>query len=80
MSSLTVEVEAVVSALSWIALRSDSQTTHAIILTDPVSLLVFLFFFLGGGGGRFCSRKSRDWPTTVFNTCLQRFLVLLSWT
>ena len=38
-SSLTMEVEAVTHALRWIASRGDSQTTHAIILTDPMSLL-----------------------------------------
>ena len=38
-SSLTVEVEAVTHALRWIASRSDSRTTHAIILTDSMSLL-----------------------------------------
>ena len=38
-SSLTVEVEAVAHALRCIASRGDSQTRHAIILTDSVSLL-----------------------------------------
>ena len=38
-SSLTMEVEAVCHALRWIASRGDSQTTHAIILTDSISLL-----------------------------------------
>ena len=37
-SSLTMVVEAVIHALRWIALRSDGQTTHAIILTDSMSL------------------------------------------
>ena len=37
--SLTVEVETVAHALHWIALRGDSQTTCAVILTDSVSLL-----------------------------------------
>ena len=37
--SLTMEVGAVTHALRWIASRGDSQTTHAIILTDLVSLL-----------------------------------------
>ena len=31
-SSLTMEVEAVIHALRWIASRGDSQTTHAIII------------------------------------------------
>ena len=38
-SSLTMEEEAVTHALRWIAPRSDSQTRHAIILTDSMSLL-----------------------------------------
>ena len=38
-SSLTMEVEAVIHALCWIASRGDSQTTHAIILIDSMSLL-----------------------------------------
>ena len=38
-SSLTMEEEAVTHALHWIASRGDSRTTHAIILTDLMSLL-----------------------------------------
>ena len=34
-----MEVEAVTHVLRWIAPRGDSQTTHAIILTDSMSLL-----------------------------------------
>ena len=34
-----MEVEAAIHALRWIASRGDSQTTHAVILTDSVSLL-----------------------------------------
>ena len=34
-----MEVEAVTHALRWIASRGDSQPTHAISLTDSVSLL-----------------------------------------
>ena len=34
-----MEVEAVTHALRWIVSRGDSQTTHAIILTDLMSLL-----------------------------------------
>ena len=34
-----MEVEAVTDAVCWIALKSDSQTTHAFILTDSMSLL-----------------------------------------
>ena len=38
-SSLTMEAEAVIRTLCWIASRGDSQTTHAIILTDSMNLL-----------------------------------------
>ena len=38
-SSLTMEMEAVTHALRQIASRGDSQTTHAIILTDSMNLL-----------------------------------------
>ena len=38
-SSLTMEREAVTHALRWIASRGDSQGTHAIFLTDSMSLL-----------------------------------------
>ena len=38
-SSLTMEVEAVSHALSWIASRVNSRTTHAIILTDSMSVV-----------------------------------------
>ena len=38
-SNLTMKVEAVTHALSWIASRGGSRTTHAIILTDSMSLL-----------------------------------------
>ena len=38
-STLTMEVEAVTCALCWIASSGDSRTTHAIILTDSMSLL-----------------------------------------
>ena len=33
-----MKVEAVTHALRWIASRGDSRTTHAIILTDSMSL------------------------------------------
>ena len=38
-SSLTMEVEAVTHPLRWFASRGDSQTTHAILLTDSMSLV-----------------------------------------
>ena len=34
-----MEVEVVTHALRWIASRGDNRTTHAIILTDSMSLL-----------------------------------------
>ena len=34
-----MDVEAVTHALRWVASRGDNQTTHAIILTDSMSLL-----------------------------------------
>ena len=36
-----MEVEAVTHALRWIVSRGDSHTTHAIILTDSMSLWVY---------------------------------------
>ena len=39
ISSLTMEAEAVTHDLRWFASRGDSQTTHAIILIDSMSLL-----------------------------------------
>ena len=42
-SSLTMEVEAVTHVLRRIASRGDSQTTHAIILTDSMSLLIYIY-------------------------------------
>ena len=38
-SSLTMAVEAVTHALRWIASRGDSRSTHAILLTDSMTLL-----------------------------------------
>ena len=38
-SFLTMEVEAVIRALRWIASRGDSRTTNVITLTDSMSLL-----------------------------------------
>ena len=37
-SSFTMELEAVTHTLRWIASRGDSQITHAIILTNSISL------------------------------------------
>ena len=38
-SSLTMEVEAVTHAIQWRASQRNAQITHAIILTDSMSLL-----------------------------------------
>ena len=38
-SSLTMKVEAITNVLRWMASRGDSRTTHAIILTNSMSLL-----------------------------------------
>ena len=38
-SSLTMEVEAVSNALSWLVSRNDVRDTHAIILTDSMNIL-----------------------------------------
>ena len=38
-SSLTMEVEAITHALRWLASRDDGPRTHAVILTDSMSLL-----------------------------------------
>ena len=63
-SSLTMEVEAVTLALRWIASRGDSQTTHAIILTDSTSLIQQLKSGIG----------SRGWHLPVVNIHLQKLL------
>ena len=63
-SNLTMEVEAVAHALHWIALRGDSQTTHAIILTDSMSLLQKVKNGMG----------SPDWNVSIADIHLQRLL------
>ena len=63
-SSLTMEVEAVTHALRWIALRGDSQTTHAVILTDSMSLLQQVKSGMG----------SPDWNVSMVNIHLQKLL------
>ena len=55
-------MEAVTHALRWIASRGDSQTTHAIILTDSVSLLQ------KSGMG------SPDWNASMANIHLRKLL------
>ena len=61
-SSLTMEMEAVTHALRWIASRGDSQTTHAIILTDSMSLLQKV----KSGMGR------PDWHVSMFDIHLRK--------
>ena len=56
-SSLTMEMGAGTHALPWIALRRDSQTSRAVIITDSMSLLQEV----KSGTG------SPDWRTTMFN-------------
>ena len=63
-SVLTMEVEAVTYALHWIALRGDSQTTHAIILTDSMCLLQKVKSGMG----------SPDWNVSMVDIHLQKLL------
>ena len=63
-SSLTMKVEAVTHALRWVASRGDSQTTHAIILTDSMSLLQKVKSGMG----------SPDWSVSMVDICLRRLL------
>ena len=59
-----MEMEAVTHALHWIAPRNDSQTTHAIILTYPMSLLQQVKSGMG----------SPDWNVSMVNIHLQKLL------
>ena len=63
-SSLTMEVEAVIHALCWIASRGDSQTTHAIILIDSMSLLQKVKSGMG----------SPDWNESMVDIHLRKLL------
>ena len=65
-SVLTMEVEAVTYALHWIALRGDSQTTHAIILTDSMCLLQKVKSGMG----------SPDWNVSMVDIHLQKLLLV----
>ena len=58
--SLTMEVEAVIHALRWIASAGDSQTTSDIILTDSMSLLQKVKSGMG----------STDWNVSMVDICL----------
>jgi len=56
--------EAVTHALRWIASRGDSQTTHAIILTDSMSLLQKVKSGMG----------SPDWNVSMVDIHLRKLL------
>ena len=60
-----MEVEAVTHALRWIASRGDSQTTHAIILTDSMSLLQKVKSGMAG---------SPDWNVSMVDIHLGKLL------
>ena len=59
-----MDVEAVTHALCWIASKGDSQPTHAIILTDLVSLLQKVKSGMG----------SPDWNMSMVNVHLWKLL------
>ena len=63
-SSLTMEAEGVTHALRWIASRGDSQTTHAIILTDSTSMLQKVKSGMG----------SPDWTVSTVDIHLRKLL------
>ena len=63
-SSLTKEVEAVTLALRWIAQRGDSQTTHAIILTDSMRLLLKVK----------SGMRSSDWNVSMVDIHIRKLL------
>ena len=57
-------VEAVTHALRWIASRGDSRTTHAILLTDSMNLLLKVKSGMG----------SPDWNVSMVDIHLQKLL------
>ena len=59
-----MEVEAVTCAFRWTASRGDSQTTHAILLTDSVSLLQKVKSGMG----------SPDWHVSIVHIPLGKLL------
>ena len=63
-SSLTMELEAVTHDLRWIASRGDIQTTHAILLTDSMSLLQKMKSGMG----------SPDWNVPMVDIHLRKLL------
>ena len=63
-SSLTMEVETVTHALRWIASRADSHITHAIILTESISLLQKVQSGMG----------SPDWKVSMIDIHLRNLL------
>ena len=63
-SSLTMEVEAVIHAIQWLASQRDARIAHAIILTDSMNLLQKVESGMG------CP----DWHTAMHSLRLQRLL------
>ena len=63
-SSLTMEVEAVSSALRWMASRTDLGDTHAIILTDSMNLLLKIQAGMG----------TPEWHSAMADLQLRRLL------
>ena len=61
-SRLIMEMEAITPALRWIASRGDSQTTHAILLTDSVNVLQKVKNGMG----------SPDWNVSMVDTHLRK--------
>ena len=63
-SSLIMEVEAITHAIQWLACQRDAEITHAVILTDSISLLQKVESGMG------CP----DWHTAMHTLRLQRHL------
>ena len=69
-SSLTMEAEAVLYAIQWLASQRDTQITHAVILTDSKNLLQKAESGMG----------FPDWNRTMHSLWLQRLMWLYrSW-
>ena len=70
-SSLTMKMEADTHALCWIASRGNNQTTHAIIITDSMSLLQKVKNGMGSPG----------WHVSMFDIHIRKHpMGVLSWT
>ena len=63
---MTLKMEAVTYALRWITSRGDNQSTHAIILTESMSLLQKVN----------SGMESPDWHVSVFDIHLRGCTVL----